>query len=74
MMGGEGVDAKGVRVGEEGQNGVSPAADVGLAHAELDLFVEQGVERDRVHLAGIYTNNGDGTPASDDIYGLVESC
>src|SRR5690606_24147858 len=46
VVGGEVVDAERVLVGEVGDDVVGPAADVGLAHAQLDLLVEQGEQRD----------------------------
>jgi hypothetical protein len=48
VVGGEGIDAQGVGVGEQGEDVVGPAADVGLAHAELDLLVEAGEHRQRI--------------------------
>ena len=65
-MGGEGLDAEGILVAvEQGHDLVDPAFDVGLAHAQLDLLVEQVHHRHRVDLPAVHAAEGD-RPASPD--------
>ena len=68
----ERVDAQGVLVGQQREDVGHPALDVGLAHPQLDLLVEQRHHRHRVGHAAVHPAERDGAAATDELDRGVE--
>src|ERR687893_956256 len=73
LVGVEALDAQGVAVArEERHYVVHPALDVGLAHRELYLLVEEREHRQRICLSPVDPAQGDRAAAAHGVDGLVE--
>ena len=66
------VQAEWVFVADEGQQVVDPAANVGLAHAEVHLFVEQREHGQRVGHPAVDADHRDGSATADDFDGGLQ--
>jgi hypothetical protein len=58
--------------GEQGQDVVDPAPDVGLAHADDDLLVEHHEHRKRVDHPAVHADDRDRVARSDEDHGGVQ--
>src|SRR3954447_13468266 len=72
VVGGEALHAQRVIVGEQRHDLRHPALDVRLAHAQLDLLVEERQHRQRVRLAAIDAAERDRPAAAHDVDRGVE--
>ncbi len=68
----EGVDPQRVIVGEQRQDVVDPALDVGLTHPELDLLVEHGQHGQRVGHPAVHAADRDRAASAHDVDGHVQ--
>src|SRR5665809_96482 len=72
-MGGKALDTEWIRVvGNQRQDVVDPELDVGLAHTQLNLLVEERQHRQRVGLAPIDADERDGPDPTNELDREVE--